>query len=85
MTEHLSPLALFRKGYDTLAIAKKLRKTEDYVWRAIHQERCIETGDTSHEDSERRRRERESEERQRRAGQYRKRKGLIPYVGYSRA
>jgi hypothetical protein len=48
MTQKL--LDLFRAGKDTLTIARELRKSEAWVYAAIHRERCLEKGDTAHED-----------------------------------
>jgi len=48
MTQKL--LELFRSGMDTQAIAKKIGKSEAWVYAAIHRERCLEKGDTAHEE-----------------------------------
>lgn len=64
MTNYLTPLSLFRQGKDTQAIARHLRKSEAWVYAAIHRERCLEKGDTAHEDHKEKRRAAEKQERE---------------------
>ncbi|UFS83185.1 hypothetical protein LPB79_13105 [Rhizobium sp. T136] len=63
MTQKL--LDLFREPYnmDTMQIARHLGKSEAWVYAAIHRERCLEKGDTAHEDHKRQRRERQRDHR----------------------
>jgi IS30 family transposase len=70
MTQKL--LELFRAPHnmDTAAIARKLGKSESWVYAAIHRERCLEKGDTAHEDAKEQQRAATQKERQRRRQEY---------------
>lgn len=90
MTQKL--LDLFRQGKDTLTIARELGKSEAWVYATIHRERCLEKGDTAHEDHKEKRRAAEKQERETKRKAYLKsrnrreeyvrleRKGLKPLI-----
>ncbi|CDM57655.1 putative predicted protein [Rhizobium favelukesii] len=70
MTQKL--LSLFREPHnmDTAQIARHLGKSEAWVYAAIHRERCLEKGDTAHEDAKEQQRSAAQKERERRRQEY---------------